>query len=320
MKQKLLSNIALFLFSLSLSISAFEIFLRWQYEFMGLVNDVRKIYFQHDSELGWIPKPNAQGVFTRANSVGVSHNSRGFRDSPRGSKTKPRLLVIGDSFVWGFDVEQEERFTELLQERIPEWEVINLGVSGYGTDQEFLLLKREFDNYQPDLVLLVFTGRNDFKDNSTNVAHNFYYKPYFLKEGDSISLKGVPIELSQTPYRKQGVFSLPAKTATYNFFRYIYMLNQTLKLEDPTELIILEIDKFLKERNTKWFVGLVDNNQVISELTKSNNIPRLNLKNEHQFETYGRHWTAEGHSLVAERIYKFMEQKNLLGISWRENL
>jgi hypothetical protein len=45
-------------------------------------------------------------------------------------------------------------------------EVINFGVSGYGTGQELLLLRQRVWNYAPDVVLLAFTTGNDIRNNS----------------------------------------------------------------------------------------------------------------------------------------------------------
>jgi hypothetical protein len=58
----------------------------------------------------------------------------------------------------------DECFTELLEERFPETDVIAMGVPGYGTAQELLLYEREGSKFDPDLVLLVFV-RNDPGEN-----------------------------------------------------------------------------------------------------------------------------------------------------------
>ena len=45
-------------------------------------------------------------------------------------------------------------------------EVINFGVSGYGTAQEFLMLHQSVWQYSPDVILLAVTANNDVTDNS----------------------------------------------------------------------------------------------------------------------------------------------------------
>ena len=66
------------------------------------------------------------------------------------------MLFMGDSFVWGVDAEAEERFTDLLRGRIPDLAIVNAGVSGFGTDQEYLLLQRIWPKIEPKVVVLIF--------------------------------------------------------------------------------------------------------------------------------------------------------------------
>ena len=61
------------------------------------------------------------------------------------------IVVLGDSLVWGFGVEEHELFTHVLEEKLrPGARVINLGVSGYSTDQELLLYRDRGRKYDPD--------------------------------------------------------------------------------------------------------------------------------------------------------------------------
>jgi lysophospholipase L1-like esterase len=80
-----------------------------------------------------------------------------------------RILVIGDSFVEGLQVGQEENFPGRLEALLNETasqpiEVINAGVSHYGTDNALLFLENEGLRYQPDLVIYAFYP-NDVADN-----------------------------------------------------------------------------------------------------------------------------------------------------------
>ena len=44
-------------------------------------------------------------------------------------------------------------------------EVINFGVSGYGTVQELMTLRHYVWDYDPDVVVLAFTTGNDVRNN-----------------------------------------------------------------------------------------------------------------------------------------------------------
>jgi hypothetical protein len=110
-----------------------------------------------DSQLGWA---------LRAGEVSVSHrtglpveyriNSKGLRDNET-TYDKPegvfRIVVIGDSNAFGVGVPIEKHFTQLLEGYFRDLEVINLGVGGFGIDQELLFLRTEGFRYRPDLVI-----------------------------------------------------------------------------------------------------------------------------------------------------------------------
>ena len=98
-------------------------------------------------------------------------NDSGFRDDRNHDHLKPagvrRVLVLGDSHAAGFEVHREEMFTALLQDKLDgtgeRWEVINTGVSGFGTAEQLVYLENEGFNYDPDIVVLALF-RNDFSD------------------------------------------------------------------------------------------------------------------------------------------------------------
>jgi hypothetical protein len=68
-------------------------------------------------------------------------------------------------------------------------EVINFGVSGYGTSQEYLTLQHFVWEYSPDIVLLAFLTLNDFNDNCRELADRpGILRPYFVLRGDGLEL------------------------------------------------------------------------------------------------------------------------------------
>jgi hypothetical protein len=122
----------------------------------------------YDPVLGWRLAPARARVFQGAHfAVRIAHNAEGLRDRHYPYEREPgrrRILVLGDSFVWCWGVEQSECFTELLEAALGGTDVINAGVPGWSTAQEMLWYEREGRRYRPDLVLLVFTP-NDPADN-----------------------------------------------------------------------------------------------------------------------------------------------------------
>jgi len=102
-------------------------------------------------------------------------NSHGFRDYER-TYEKPagvfRILVLGDSYIEALQVQLEDSFTALLEKILnahassPQFEVLALGQSGFGTAEEFVRYLNFGLAYNPDLVVVAFLTGNDFQDNS----------------------------------------------------------------------------------------------------------------------------------------------------------
>lgn len=103
----------------------------------------------------------------------------------KGLAAKPpgvfRVLVLGDSFTYGQAMQRDDAFParleRLLQMNNPpsSVEVINWGIKGYSTTQEFELLKRGYAKIKPDLVILQIT-LNDPELKPYRVTHRYLDK------------------------------------------------------------------------------------------------------------------------------------------------
>ena len=94
-------------------------------------------------------------------------NSSGYRDYefPRAKGDRYRILVLGDSFVFGDNVEPEETIPKVLEDELGDrFEVFNMGVIGYGPDQSYAQLLEDGLDYAPDAVILTIYPANDFGD------------------------------------------------------------------------------------------------------------------------------------------------------------
>ena len=119
-------------------------------------------------------------------------NPRGWRDLPR-SFDKPdgmfRVLVLGDSNIFGYLVPADKTVTRQLEDKLNaqgiKAEVINLSYSGWGTDQEVEALRLEGMRYRPDVVVLHVTG-NDFVDNFHWQLDGKFgrRRPFYYRVGD----------------------------------------------------------------------------------------------------------------------------------------
>jgi hypothetical protein len=100
----------------------------------------------------------------------LTTNDLGFRGPPPDSAEAGggRLLVLGDSFVFGWGVGDGETLPAQIEEVIASAgdsvRVINLGVPGYGPGRSVGLLREKGLTFDPAAVLLVVTESNDILD------------------------------------------------------------------------------------------------------------------------------------------------------------
>lgn len=182
-------------------------------------------FWQYDETYGWAHKPGERGRFDSFGfETAVRINSHGYRGPERVFERRPgvrRAIVLGDSFVWGFGVEEEQTFENLLEQSLPsKTEIINLGVSGYSTDQELLVYRNHGRKYQSDLVVLV-VATNDVAMNVLPVAYLVYGKPVFRRAGGQLVVTNQPVP--QTPLLERTVVGLAAQS---------YVLNQLNRVRE----------------------------------------------------------------------------------------
>ena len=142
---------------------------------------------RRDPEIGWTLKPDLAWTTGSAPwEDGLTTNAAGFRDAPHSGARAPgvyRVVVLGDSFVFGSGVPQEATLTRRLSAHLgPGFEIVNLGVPGYGTDQELLTLRRWGRTLSPDLVLLGFFW-NDVMENASDLIYGLPKPRFTLADG-----------------------------------------------------------------------------------------------------------------------------------------
>lgn len=170
----LLRNLVAVAISCSVSVALAEVLLR-------LAGIAYPAYYIVDRERGYGLRPGAEGVWTREGRGQVRINGAGFRGPEVSRQPAPgvlRIAVLGDSFTEALQVDAAASWVGQLQSRLqrdPQCrlrqrfpagvEVLNFGVGGYGTGQQWLTWQHLAREYRPALVLLALYPGNDFTDN-----------------------------------------------------------------------------------------------------------------------------------------------------------
>jgi hypothetical protein len=173
--------------SLVVSVLAFEAVLR-------VTGFSAPIWYQPDAQLGWRMRPGLAAWYTREGHAFVSANRDGMPDKDHTLEKAPgvyRIVVLGDSYSEARQVARDQSYWRLLPGELSacgfqkgsQIEVLNFGVSGFGTAQEYVVLESQAIRYSPDLVLLQFTNGNDLRDNSFALDPE-KGRPYYMLGAD----------------------------------------------------------------------------------------------------------------------------------------
>ena len=136
---------------------------------------VLSAYLEPNAATGWRSRPNVSMTFEKSGfSVLTSHGPDGFRRSfkplpaPVADPAASReVWVLGDSFVWGWGVEDGKTFVDLLNDTSGDMVFRNFGQAGFSSVQQDILLRELLEQQQgrvPGMVLVLF-GENDFHEN-----------------------------------------------------------------------------------------------------------------------------------------------------------
>jgi hypothetical protein len=152
-------------------------------------------YIAYDDTLGWKGIPNFKSTIR-----GVSYcmNKAGFRDREivlgDAAAGKNKLMFLGDSYIFGQEIAQTDRVSDLMAKNDTSMLPYNFGICGFSTDQELLVLKKYGPLVKPDQVLLFFCI-NDLLYNGSPTEHTLPGgKPLFKHgDGDSLILTNIPV-------------------------------------------------------------------------------------------------------------------------------
>ena len=342
-----LGKALLLVLSLSLSILGAEMATRLVYgHFLGKWGE-RAEFFSYDSLLGWRGRRNVEAQFQRTDfSVTVRQNRYGHPgvEYPVGKPLgKWRILLLGDSYTWGYGLDQDKTFAALLDEQLPATQIINMGCSGFGTDQELLALETDGLRFSPDVVIVVVSLPSDFHNNTHSVQYS-YPKPYFVIATGSLERRNVPVPHRNLAQRVSCY--LTRRSALYNYIRArrirLPFRKDVPQGESGAEEVIItaellkEIDRLCSAHGATTLIVLnptitaktyrmygSDKMDRLDMLLRDAHLPVLNLS--HAFSDHVRtssdriifqhdsHWNEVGHQLVAATIQEALAQQGLLG-------
>jgi hypothetical protein len=130
------------IFPILISVGSAEIVLRvagykpWQIENVDVAVEPKGNFFTKDAELGYKHLPGKFKVTLNGNySFKATHLNNSLRvthplNTYNQSSKKPEIWIFGCSFTYGWSLNDSETYPWLMQEKLPNYEIVNFGVNG----------------------------------------------------------------------------------------------------------------------------------------------------------------------------------------------
>ncbi|MDD5128102.1 MAG: GDSL-type esterase/lipase family protein [Candidatus Omnitrophica bacterium] len=253
--------------------------------------------------------PGTKTIFTgqhvKIPPTTIKVSSAGIRDREY-SFAKPegvyRIVILGDSISFGWGVEMEQAFPELLEgflnERDPgRYEVINFSVPGYNFSQEVATLERKCLGYHPDLVIFSVCG-NDYQ-----IAFNYLHPIPILEKIPGIFYQSRLFSgvIGEIVFRKDVSSSRKISEGREEMKRAILELKKIISANDIKVLFYHGDNRYIEDLLVDAGFGsriFTSAHEVFSE-------PCYLIEND-------RHFNYRGHKRVAEDIYGFLKDSGYL--------
>lgn len=270
-----------------------------------------------DPEVGRIMQPDLQEKDFRG--VAVSSNSFGMRErefaweKPEGVV---RVVLLGDSFVFGYGVGDEDRLGVFLEQALrtrsraanPEVECLHLAVSSWNIRAECAYLRRQLGKLKPDLVVQVIIV-NDLDDchGVRGFGSMGLYSPQVPERAN-----GVVAQLSYAPLS-------PKKAITYLLYglddesrsRYAAARSDLDELAGAVErgggryLLLSAWEAYNTMVETLLMPDLEERQRAYVSTAFTQD---LRFRNDDE----DRHWNRAGHEAIAEVLYGLIVERDLL--------
>lgn len=329
-------NLLLFFIVLSISLAAVELVLNTSY---FLYNAHFGVY-QHTHEI------SETGLFRLTGDIDIPYGARpnvslktwwgvpmttnehGFLGDTLSDENSLNVLVVGDSVAWGLGVLQSETFAERLREMArgshPNIKVGNISAPGYNTRHELALLRQLVSGngrpfrYKPNLVIFQYNP-NDYIQIDRGVQQGQVYNFYSRKPTKTFGIPSRPyrylLEHSELFFRSndllQAFFQGSAELHDFpDWYQYNYQrLLEVKQLADEYgfECLFLNYGHFGQSSD---YDKLASFNRIFNH--------SIDLRRELEQARDQPIWfdpvhpNAAGHLLIANRIYEYLMQHDLL--------
>lgn len=238
-----------------------------------------------------------------------------------------QVAVLGCSYTYGYGVNDDEHYTSLLQQALPDHNFRNLGVIGYGTSQSYLQCKELCQLAdKPDKIVLLFSAAHFDRNTMTpqyRRAMGIGFKRSMDHQPEEMKTASFPyFELENGKLKQQSIkwsemyedWWGRSYSASVNWLQTQWELFERDQLEvvEVTAALIKAMQDETKAAGIEFEVFLLDESEETKELSlitkkegfKLNNLNFNFNKKELTNAPYDQHPNADGHRFIADEILK----------------
>jgi hypothetical protein len=240
---------------------------------------------------------------------------------PRDTYSRPApaedIWIFGCSFTHGWSINDQETYSWLLQERFPEYNVVNYGVSGYGTIHSLLQFREALKTKTPKIAVLAYAWFHDERNVFARTRQKAI-APYnrlgpllqpYARLDDTGHLKYYVATAAYTP------FPFMNYSALLHYVESRYTDRETFQLRgrEVSQALILEIANVAREHNVKFAVATIDG-RPMQDFYSSNGIASVDMavdlrQRENTNEPFDFHPSALANRHYADTLGAFLAQE-----------
>lgn len=238
---------------------------------------------------------------------------------------RKQIWILGDSITYGWSVNDEDAYPWLLQQRFPDYQVVNFGVSGYGTLHSLIQLREALKNGRPPvLVILAYAAWHDVRNTFIRIRRKMLApsahlgplnQPYARLTGDGrLDIFMDTVEYREFPLMRRSAF-IHALEETYDNYE-----ERHAGSHEVTKAIIKEIQQECQARGAELVVVNLDSNPITSDMmdycrsqgikTSSIYVDFINIKENNNLP-YDSHPSALAHRQYAQKLETFLRAEVL---------
>jgi len=233
---------------------------------------------------------------------------------------KEEIWIFGGSYTHGWSINDEETYPWLLQERLPEYDIINYGVSGYGTMHSLLQFLDALKTKTPKVAVLAYAGFHDERNTFSRARRKIIapwnklgplVQPYARVEKDGwLQYLFADVEYSEFPMMRYSALVHFIETK-YNEFE-----SKRLRSHAVSEGLVTGMARLAKKHEVIFIVANISGVHSMLHFAEKNKIPNIDISidpdlPENTNRPHDDHPSAIANEKYANKLERFLRVKIL---------